>query len=304
MKEQKTPYIIQSISEQHRCLGLPKPKHPMVSVFRFEQMNKMLELPEWYSLAFYCISIKKNFTGKVKYGQRFYDYDEGVMAFMSPNQLLSHIQNESSTSEGICLCFHPDFLNGYPLASTIKKYGFFSYETNEALHLSEEEEIVIDNILKNIELEYQSNIDHFSQDVIIAQIELLLQYSNRFYNRQFITRKPANDEILIRLDNLLTAYFNDEAVLISGVPTVQFISEQLNISSNYLSDTLRSITGQTTQQHIHNKIIDRAKELLSNTNLSVSEISYQLGFEYPQSFNKLFKNKTNVSPLEFRNSFH
>lgn len=222
------------------------------------------------------------------------------MTFISPNQLLLHIQGEGSSPEGISLCFHPDFLNGYPLAKTIKSYGFFSYEISEALHLSEQEEAVVENILKSIETEYQSNIDQFSQDVIIAQIELLLQYSNRFYNRQFITRKPANDDILIRLENLLTDYFNN----VSGLPTVQFISEQLNVSPNYLSDMLRSITGQTTQQHIHNKLIDKAKELLTTTNLSVSEIAYQLGFEYPQSFNKLFKNKTNISPLEYRQSFN
>lgn len=294
---------MQSISEQHRYMGLPKPKHSMVSVFRFEEVqNSDLETLDHFMLGFYCISIKKNFKGKLKYGQRYYDFDEGVMMFIMPNQLLRHLHSETAT-EGVCLCFHPDFLNGYPLARTIKNYGFFSYETSEALHLSEAEEAIIENILQNIETEYQSNIDKFSQDVIVAQIELLLQYCNRFYNRQFITRKPANDEILIRLENLLTDYFGNEKLRHSGVPTVQLISKQLNVSPNYLSDMLRSITGQTTQQHIHNKLIDKAKELLTTTTLSVSEIAYQLGFEYPQSFNKLFKRKTDTSPSEFRQSF-
>ncbi|SFW67096.1 AraC-type DNA-binding protein [Chitinophaga sancti] len=200
--------------------------------------------------------------------------------------------------------FHPDFLAGYPLAKTIKNYGFFSYEVNEALHLSEKEEEILENIFKNIENEYQSNIDQFSQDVIIAHIELILQYSNRFYNRQFITRKIANNEILVRLEKLLDDYFNDDEKLVAGLPTVQQIAEHLNISPNYLSDMLRSITGQTTQHHIHEKLIEKAKELLTTSNLSISEIAYRLGFEYPQSFNKLFKKKTDISPLEFRQSFN
>lgn len=304
MKKEDPPYIIKSISEQHRYMGLPKPKHSMVSVFRFEDIkNNQLDTLAHFVLGFYCIAIKKNFKGKLKYGQRYYDFDEGVMTFITPNQLLRHVQGEVAT-EGVCLCFHPDFLSGYTLAKTIKNYGFFSYETSEALHLSETEEAVVENILKNIETEYQSNIDKFSQDVIVAQIELLLQYSNRFYNRQFITRKVANDEILVRLENLLNDYFNDERSMRSGLPSVQYVAGRLGISVDYLSDMLRSITGQNTQQHIHNKLIDKAKELLTTTNLSVHEIAYQLGFEYPQSFNKLFKKKTSVSPLEFRTSFN
>ncbi|MGV8091802.1 MAG: helix-turn-helix domain-containing protein [Mangrovibacterium sp.] len=305
MKEQNKPYHIKHIQEEQLFWGLPKPKHPLVSVFRYsENFKAEPTLPEHRTFGFYAISIKKNYAGKLKYGQRYYDFDSGVMTFISPNQILSHKQGDITPTEGVTLLFHPDFLAGYPLAKTIKNYGFFSYEVSEALHLSEQEEEILENIFRNIEREYQCNIDQFSQDVIIAQIELLLQYSNRFYNRQFITRKIANDEILIRLENLLNDYFNDENLSENGLPTVQFISTRLNISPNYLSDMLRSITGQTTQQHIHNKLIDKAKELLTTTNLSVSEIAYQLGFEYPQSFNKLFKKKTDISPLEFRQSFN
>lgn len=305
MKKQNAPYIINSISEQHRILGLPKPKHPMISVFGVEQLKfDELYLLKNFSLNFYCITIKKNFTGKLKYGQRYYDFDEGMLSFISPNQLLSKIKEGDTPTEGISLMFHPDFIAGYPLAKKIKNYGFFSYELSEALHLSEQEEAVVESIMKNIETEYQSSIDNFSQDVIIAQIELLLQYSNRFYNRQFITRKVANDDILIRLETLLSNYFDNEKIQESGFPTVQYISEQLNVSPNYLSDMLRTITGQTTQQHIHIKLIEKAKELLTSTTMSVSEIAYHFGFEYPQSFNKLFKNKTKVSPLEYRASFN
>lgn len=305
MKSDAAPTHINSIAGLHRHRGLPKPKHPMVSVFRLDQIPQ--ESAAWVGqmvIGFYCIAIKKNYTGKFRYGQRLYDYDSGMMSFFSPGQLLSHQEGEPETVEGISLCFHPDFIAGYALARTIKDYGFFSYELSEALHLSDHEESIVENILGNIEREYLSNIDRFSQDVIIAQIELLLQYSNRFYNRQFITRKPANDEILIRLETLLNDYFKNGKNLVSGLPTVQQVATELNVSPNYLSDMLRSITGQTTQQHIHGKLIDKAKELLTTTSLSVSEIAYNLGFEYPQSFNKLFKIKTSQSPLEFRKSFN
>lgn len=305
MKEQHKPYHIKSIQEEQLFWGQPKPKHPLVSIYRYyEGFKAEPTLPVHRTFGFYAISIKKNYAGKFKYGQRYYDFDSGVMTFISPNQVLTFNQGDITPTDGVTLLFHPGFLAGYPLAKTIKDYGFFSYEVSEALHLSEQEEEILDTIFKNIEREYQSNIDHFSQDVIVAQIELLLQYCNRFYNRQFITRKIANDEILIRLENLLDAHFSDEKRMVSGLPTVQSVSEQLNVSPNYLSDMLRSITGQTTQQHIHNKLIDKAKELLTTTNLSVQEIAYQLGFEYPQSFNKLFKKKTDISPLEFRQSFN
>lgn len=305
MKTVHKPYIVNSISEQHRLLGLPSPKHPIVSVFQHKDANynKLVELQQ-FTLNFYCISIKKNFDGKLKYGQRYYDFDEGMMSFISPNQLLLKLDPGSAPPGGTSLLFHPDFIAGTPLATKISSYGFFSYELSEALHLSENEEAIIEDIFKNIEREYQSNIDGFSRDVMIAQIELLLQYCNRFYTRQFTTRKVANDEILIRLENLLNTYFNSKDLKENGLPTVQYTAQQLNLSPDYLSDLLRTATGQTAQQHIHARLIEKAKELLTTTNMRVSQVAYQLGFEYPQSFNKLFKNKTNMSPLEFRESFN
>jgi AraC family transcriptional activator of pobA len=304
MKREHAPYFIKSIQEQHAFWGLPKPKHPLVSVLRIEDIVIQETSPEYYTFCYYSIAIKKNFEGKIKYGQRYYDFDSGVMSFISPNQLLVNKKGEPLPNEGFMLMFHPDFLAGYPMAKNIKSYGFFSYELTEALHLSEDEEKVIENILCHIEKEYRSNIDHYSQDVIIAQIELLLQYSNRFYNRQFITRKPANDDLLIRLENLLTACFEDESLARNGLPKVQYISEQLHVSPNYLSDMLRATTGQSAQQHIHEKVMGKAKELLTTTSMTISEIAYQLGFEYPQSFNKLFKNKIKLSPSEYRASFN
>lgn len=211
VKEQNKPYHVKSIKEEHSFWGLPKPMHPLVSIYRYnENFKAQPTLPERRSFSFYAIAIKKNYFGKLKYGQRYYDFDSGVMTFFSPNQIVSNKQDDLTPTDGVVLLFHPDFLAGYPLAKSIKNYGFFSYEVNEALHLSEQEEEILNTIFKNIEREYRNNIDHFSQDVVVAQIELLLQYSNRFYNRQFITRKIANDEILIRLENVLTDYFNNE----------------------------------------------------------------------------------------------
>ncbi|MBE7171038.1 MAG: helix-turn-helix transcriptional regulator [Williamsia sp.] len=301
MKAAPKPYGIDSISEQHRLLGLPKPKHPLVSVFYHKdaRYDGLVELQQ-FTLNFYCISIKKDFDGKLKYGQRYYDFDEGMMSFISPNQLLLKLDPGSAPPGGMSLLFHPDFIAGTALGAKISSYHFFSYELSEALHLSENEETIIEGIFQNIDREYGSNIDGFSRDVMVAQIELLLQYCNRFYARQFTTRQLANNEILIRLENLLNDCFNSETLEEDGLPTVQYIAQQLNLSPDYLSDMLRTITGQTAQQHIHAKLIEKAKELLATTNLQVSQVAYQLGFEYPQSFNKLFKSKTNMSPLAFR----
>ena len=205
---------------------------------------------------------------------------------------------------GYTLLIHPDFISNYPLGKNIKNFGFFSYAVHEALHLSEKEKLIVLTIFKNIEDELQSTIDDFSQDVIIAQIELLLNYSNRFYKRQFITRKAVSNGLLAKSEDLLNDYFNNETALMKGLPTVQYLAEQLNVSPRYLSDMLRSLTGQNAQQHIHNKLIEKAKEILSVSNLSVAEVAYQLGFEHPQSFNKLFKRKTNLTPIEFKQSFN
>jgi AraC-like DNA-binding protein len=304
-KTANTPYLIQSISELHRLLSLPKPEHPLVSMINLSDLREScLELMGSFVYSFYSICIKKDFRGKLKYGQNYYDFDEGVMTFFSPGQVISTDVTDERALNGWWLVVHPDFIQNYPLAKRIKEYGFFSYAVNEALHLSEKEEVMITSIMKNIEQEYRSSIDTFSQDVILSHLDLLLTYANRYYNRQFITRKQASNDLLIRVEELLTAYFNSEDRQKTGLPTVHYLADQLNLSASYLSDSLRALTGQSTQQHIQNKLIDKAKEILSTTSLSVSEIAYQLGFEYPQSFSKLFKNKTNLSPLEFRHLFN
>jgi AraC-like DNA-binding protein len=299
-----TPYIFNSISELHRVLGLPKPLHPLVSLVDYGDVKSDTgEISKGMVLNFYKISYKKNFKGKLKYGQTYYDFDEGGLSFISPNQLISAAKEEADYG-GYTLLFHPDFIRNYPLGKNIKNYGFFSYSVAEALYLSEKEKEIIVGIFKNIELELNSAIDHFSQEVMISQIELLLSYSKRFYNRQFITRKAANNDLLTKIEELLDDYFDTEKALVTGLPTVQQIADQLNVTPHYLSDMLRSITGQNTQQHIHNRLIEKAKEVLCTTNLSIAEVAYKLGFEHPQSFNKIFKRKTKLSPLEFRQSFN
>lgn len=298
------PYLIQSISDLHRLLELPKPKNPLVSVIRFEDISCFTdEVLRTVAYNFYCIAIKRNFVGKMKYGQQYYDFDEGVMTFFSPKQVITTDIVEGLKLSGYWLVVHPEFIRNYPLGQAIKKYGYFSYAVNEALHLSEDEEKSVIAIMQNIENEYRSVIDNFSQDVIVSHIELLLNYCNRYYNRQFITRRTASNDLLIKLEELLSVYFDDESLQNKGLPSVQYLSEKLNISADYLSDMLRNLTGQNTQQHIHNHLIEKAKDLLTTTNLSVSEIAFQFGFEYPQSFSKLFKNKTNITPLKYRQSF-
>ena len=301
------PLRIKTISEYHKVMGLPKPEHPLISVINFETI-KHLPNPKSISLLFdfYSISLKRNFNAKFKYGQQQYDFDEGIMFFLSPGQVfgIEVNNNEELRHTGWMLLIHPDFIWNTTLAKTIKQYDFFDYSVNEALFLSEKEELTIIDIMKKIQEEYHSNIDKFSQDIIIAQVELMLNYADRFYHRQFITRKITNHKILDRLENILTEYFSSDALAKKGLPTVQYIADALNVSPNYLSGLLKMLTGQSTQQHIHDKLIEKAKEKLSTTDLSVSEIAYELGFEHPQSFSKVFKTKTNVSPLEFRASFN
>lgn len=296
---------INSISELHRLMGLPKPLHPLISLINMDEVQSSEKTADLHFLLnFYGVSLKKNIRGKLKYGQNYYDFDEGVLVMTAPKQILSVGSQENYKVTGYWLVFHADFILNYPLGKVIRDYGFFSYAVNEALHLSYKEEKMLEGIFKNIEQEYQTSIDQFSQDVMVSHLELFLNYCNRFYNRQFLTRKKAGNDLLSKMEELLDEYFKNDKLMESGLPTVQYFAEKMNVSSNYLSDMLRSLTGQSTQQHIHNKLIEKAKETLTTTNLSVSEIAYQLGFEHPQSFSKLFKSKTNFTPIEFRASFN
>lgn len=300
---------LSTISDLHRFNEIPPPEHPLISLIDYSAVRHASDTNEmrWIQ-GFYTIGLKRNVVGKYRYGQQSYDFDEGLMTFFSPEQVISVqlIQEDASTHvpEGWILAIHPDFFFGTSLAANIKKYPFFNYSVREALFLSEREETIIKGILQNIQAEYRANLDQFSQQIIISQIELLLNYSERFYQRQFLTRKVSNHQILNRLEELLEEAFQSDDVANNGLPSVLDVAQQLNLTSDYLSSMLKSLTGQTTQQHIHNKLIEKAKVKLSTTKQSVSEIAYELGFEHPQSFSKLFKSKTKQTPLEFRTSFN
>ena len=305
--EKKAIQRIQSISEFHQIRGLQKPEHPLISVIDFSTMTRPANIAEFnWMLDFYQISIKRGMAFKMKYGQQQYDFDEGVMFFLAPQQIFSveHDPNSVTSQSGFMLLIHPDFFWRTALAKTIRQYEFFDYAVHEALFLSAREEETLNTIMTNIQQELLGNMDKFSQTIIVSHIETLLNYSERFYERQFIVRKITNHQILDRMESLLNNYFNSDELLSKGLPTVQLVADELHISPNYLSRLLKTLTGQSTQQFIHDKLIERAKEKLSTTDLSVSEIAYQLGFEHPQSFTKLFKAKTSQSPLLFRQAFN
>jgi AraC family transcriptional activator of pobA len=291
-----------TISEFHQTIGVSKPKHPLFSILRFEDLPKVENNQRIKLISdFYQITLKKECPCKMQYGQTPFDFDEGIISCFAPRQVCIIDEDFAFAKAGWVLNIHPDFLRTYSISQKIKTFGFFDYEVNEALILSEEEQKSVQTILTQIEKESNLPIDNFSQDVIISNIDLLLTHCNRYYNRQFITRKPKNSELLNTFESILNDYFAKEE---NGFPTVNYIASQLNLSPKYLSDCLKQLTGQTAQQLIHDKLIEHAKDILTTTELSVSEIAYQLGFEYPQSFSKLFKTKTSFSPLEFRQSFN
>ncbi|AUD02079.1 helix-turn-helix domain-containing protein [Spirosoma pollinicola] len=298
------PIHYQSISEMQRAFGLPQPLHPLISLLDYSKVQITSEmLAATFAMGFYNITYNESAGCRMRYGHTTYDFNEGGMFFTSPGQPLAGFQSPDSSS-GFTLLVHPDFLRHYPLDATIKTYGFFSYSVAESLHLSEKEKTIITAIAKNLGDELETAIDTISQDILITQVELLLNYSHRFYKRQFITRKTVHNALLEKLDLLLHTYLNDETALMNGLPTVQFLADKLNVSPRYLGDMLRTLTGHNTQQHIHYNLIEKAKEILTISDLTVGEIAYQLGFEHPQSFSKLFKSKTNMTPLEFRATYN
>lgn len=297
---------VNTIAEFHRLSNRPEPEHPLLSITRCEEASwKPASGVTSLIRNFYTIALKKNVNAKFWYGQQEIDFNKGVLHFMLPKQVISIDESiQESNHTGWVLLIHPDFLWNTPLAKKIKQYEYFNYNVNEALHLSAKEETIIINVFENIFQEYHSGIDACSQDIILAQIELILAYAERFYQRQFVTRKKDNHRILEKLELLTREYFKSNDLAVKGIPTVQFIADELHISSNYLSRLLRTITGQTTQQFLQDRLMDFAKEKLSTTDLSVSEIAYELGFKHSQSFNKIFKTKTSQTPLEFRQSFN
>ncbi|MEM7130516.1 MAG: helix-turn-helix transcriptional regulator [Chloroflexota bacterium] len=293
---------LNSISELHDTIGYSKPKHPLITIIDFSSLA-FTPAPHTNRVVrgFYSITLKKLMPGVLKYGRGHYDFQEGTLSFVAPEQVIE-IGNRVATDEqeGWGLFFHSDLIRGISLDERMKEYTYFSYEANEALHLSEREKETITSIVEKIQDEYETNIDAYSHDVIVSNLELLLNYCNRFYGRQFITRRSQNKDVVTRFEVLLSDYLNSDKLAMLGTPTVKYCAEQVGFSPNYLSDLLRKEAGKSTQEHIHYHLIEKAKTRLLGSDSSVSEIAYELGLEYPQYFSKLFKLKTGVSPASYR----
>jgi len=303
----KLPHRFKTITELHRFRQLPDPLHPLISVIDYSDMlTVQQENPfSWYN-DFYSISSKRTTNTKLRYGQQEYDFDAGVLFFIAPGQVFSVETDgvEKPEHSGWLLLVHPEFLAGSSLAKTIDRYEYFDYAVSEALFLSDREEKIIASIMQDIRTEYETAIDQYTQSIIISRIETLLNYSERFYQRQFITRKPGSHRILEEFESLLNSHFSGADLLEEGLPSVQVFSDQLHLSPNYLSNLLKLHSGLTTQQHIQRKLLDIAKLKLTTSNLSISEIAFELGFEHAPSFSKFFKSKTSMSPQAFRQSFN
>lgn len=298
-------YQINTISQAHQAMGLPKPKHPLVSVVQTKDFNTEIDFNGVKIINnLYQITLKQLGCGSLFYGKNSYDYEEGTLVFTSPGQVTifkGEMPTTNETDEGWTLAFHPDLIRKSTLVDKIDSYSFFHYDANEALHLSEDELETIEQLLEKIVKEYSQNLDKHSQNLIISNIELLLDYCTRFYDRQFYTRTNLNTDIVSKFERLLKTYYQTKAVSEVGIPNVQYMARELNFSPNYLSDLLKKETGKTAQEHIHLFVIEKAKNILLNSGSSISEIGYSLGFEYPQYFSNLFKSKTGMSPSEYRN---
>ncbi|HEY0175472.1 MAG TPA: helix-turn-helix domain-containing protein [Pedobacter sp.] len=291
---------INSINDLHNLYGCAKPKHPLITLIDLKEVKRgLMKEGDVYRIGFYTIYFK-HVKGTLRYGRSYYDFDEGSLMFTAPNQIISPI-TDPALNEGWCLCFHPDLLNRAGLGLSINNYSFFHYDANEALHISDNEKIIIKGCVENIKREYSQNIDKHTQNLILSNIELLLNYCDRFYDRQFITRAKVNNDIVQSFERILKAYFAQKTLIEAGLPDVRYFASSLNLSSNYLSDLLKRYTGKTTQEHIHLQLTDRAKSLLWGTEKSISEIAYELGFEHPSHFTKIFKTKTGKSPTAYRN---
>jgi AraC-like DNA-binding protein len=303
MARDKQLFVFKSISDLMRKLELPKPVHPMAALINYSNVKiQLANAGNSFSLDFYKISFKTNFKGQIKYGQGYYDFDEGGLAFLAPHQIVT-MPAEQEGYEGYSFFFHPDLIKGYQLGKQIAQFGFFSYGISEALYLSDKEKKIISTLFEAIESELNNNTDQYSQDVLVSQIELLLNYSNRFYNRQFITRRTVYNDLITKMNNYLSDRLEKGDEYHTGVPTVVELSQFLGITPRYLTDLLKSLTGLSAQQHIHEQLIEKAKIKLSHSKQTVAEIAYHLGFEHPQSFSKFFKQKTNMSPIQFRETF-
>lgn len=289
-------YKLDSVSIYNKLRGA-KTYHPLISVI---DASKVERVPSGtYKFGVYSIFLKELNCGELKYGRGNYDYQDGTLVFLGPGQIIGVPEN-TAKPKGWVLLFHPDLIKGTSLGKEIDNYHFFSYEVNEALHISEDEKTLIVDQFKKIQKELESAIDYHSKKIIVASLELLLHYCTRFYDRQFITRDHVNKGVLEKFERLLTDYFKSELTQELGFPTVKYFADKVNISANYFGDLVKKETGNSPLEHIQAKIIDLAKERIFDIDKSIAEVAYELGFKYPQHFSRLFKEKTGMTPLQYR----
>jgi AraC-like DNA-binding protein len=294
---------LQCIADLNKLFNLGNSQHPLITIFDFSNVTEQVENNTKISTDFYSIMFKNYCKNNFKYGRKTIDFQEGNLICIAPNQTIE-IDNEVETREdklGWGLFFHPDLIRSTSLNDKIKNYSFFHYEVSEALHLSDKEKKTLFECVQKIQSELHENIDVHSQSIIVSSIELLLNYCSRYYGRQMITRSQSNKSIITQVETLLTHYFEENTIKKLGIPSVKFLAEKVNLSPSYLGDLLKKETGNNAQEHIHLHIIEKAKDSLLNSDKNINEIAYELGFEYPQYFNKLFKNKTGKTPSEYRN---
>ena len=292
-----------TLSAYFDYIQLPRPEHPMLSVLSAKG-DSFLQCPRESSPPIsndcYSISLKKIVRGNLNYGRTKYDFTNGVLIFISPRQVMQWDSSVVFEQKGFSINFHEDFIKGTELAQQIKTYGFFSYSVNESLHISPREEKQIKSIVENINIEYQNNQDVFSKEIIVSHLSTLLKYANRFYERQFLNRKEFSNDLLEKFNNQLNIYFESGQLQDRGIPNIEQIADKMSVSQRYLSDTLKKETGKTSIEHLQLFLIDEAKNILLNPSKSISEVAYELGFEYPQYFSRLFAKKEGISPSEFR----
>lgn len=291
-----------TIDEYNKVMGV-ETLHPLVTVIDFSKASHHGEYPEGHCFGYYAVFLKAVKCGDIKYGRNYYDYQEGTLVFLAPDQVVKIENRLPHQPKGRVLMFHPDLIRGTPLGRTIKDYTFFSYDVFEALHLSEQEQQIVLECFYNIQSELRHSIDKHTQRLIVSNLELFLNYCTRFYDRQFITRSHVNSDVLSRFEMLLNDYFNSELPQNQGLPTVKYCAEKLHLSANYLGDLLKKETGKNAQEHVQSRLIEVAKEKMFEKHKTISEIAYELGFEYPQYFSRLFKKRVGISPNEYRLSF-
>ena len=293
-----------NITEFNQAQNLPEPENPLFSIghrkFNADEIESCVSSNEEisYTNQFYVISLKKIVSGEIIYGRTKYDSSTGTLLFSAPNQTYI-VKDIVISSESWHIAFHEDFIRGLDIQKRIKRYNFFNYNVNEALHLSPKEEKTIKSIFRNIETEYQNNQDEFSKDIILTHLEALLKYADRFYKRQFLNRKEINKALFTRFKEILDEYFESNQLEEKGIPTVEWLASQLGVSHRYMRDTIKAETGKTAVDQINLYLVEEAKNLLLAPNVSISETAYKLGFEYPQYFSRLFKKKVGMSPKEY-----